>query len=45
MCESYQDYNKVIEELTQEFADVIHKVETAIMGEDHILPAEKMIFE
>lgn len=45
MCESYQDYNNIISDLTKEFANIVDKVETAIMGEDHIFPAEKMIFE
>ncbi len=45
MCESYADYNKIISNLTQEFSTVISKVETAIMGEDYVFPAQKMVFE
>ncbi len=45
MCENYLDYNKIISELTQEFANIIQKVETAIMHEDYLFPAKEMIFE
>jgi DNA-binding Lrp family transcriptional regulator len=45
MCDSYLDYNDIISNLTKEFSDIISKVETAIMGEDYVFPAEKMIFE
>ena len=45
MCESYLDYNEIISKLTQEFSEIINKVETAIMGEDYVFPAEKMVFE
>ncbi len=45
MCENYHDYNKVIEELTREFSDIISKVETAIMGEDYVFPSKELIFE
>lgn len=45
MCESYHQYNEIISALTQEFSEIISKVETAIMSEDYIFPAEKMIFE
>lgn len=45
MCESYHEYNGIIADLTKEFAGIINKVETAIMGEDYVFPAEKMIFE
>lgn len=45
MCGSYTQYNEIISGLTNEFSDIISKVETAIMGEDYLFPAEKMIFE
>ncbi len=45
MCESYQDYNKILSKLTEEFSDIIRKVETAIMSEDYIFPAKELIFE
>lgn len=45
MCESYLDYNEIISNLTKEFSEIINKVETAIMGEDYVFPANKMIFE
>ncbi len=45
MCESYHQYNQIISALTQEFSEIISKVETAIMSEDYVFPAEKMIFE
>ncbi|MDO8481133.1 MAG: winged helix-turn-helix transcriptional regulator [Nanoarchaeota archaeon] len=45
MCESYQEYNKIISDLTKEFANVFSKVETAIMGEDYVFPAKEMVFE
>ena len=45
VCESYLDYNEIISNLTKEFSSVINKVETAIMSEDYVFPANKMIFE
>ncbi len=45
MCENYQEYNDIISELTKEFSSIIQKVETAIMGEDYVFPAQRMIFE
>ncbi len=44
MCESYHQYNQIISALTQEFSEIISKVETAIMSEDYVFPAEKMIY-
>ncbi len=45
MCENYLDYNTIIYELTKEFSNIIEKTETAIMKEDYVFPARKMIFE
>jgi DNA-binding Lrp family transcriptional regulator len=45
MCNNYQEYNSIIDRLTKEFVDIINKVETAIMSEDYIFPAKKMVFE
>ncbi len=45
MCDNYQEYLHIINDLTREFVDAINKIETAIMSEDYIFPAEKMIFE
>lgn len=45
MCESYHDYNAIIADLTKEFSELIAKVETAIMAEDHVFPAKEMVFE
>ncbi len=45
MCESYHDYNDIIDELTEKFSDIINKVETAIMREDYVFPSKKLIFE
>ena len=45
MCENYQEYNNIISDLTKQFANIINKVETAIMSEDYVFPAEKMVFE
>ncbi|MBI2572995.1 Lrp/AsnC family transcriptional regulator [Candidatus Woesearchaeota archaeon] len=44
MCKSYHEYLKIINDLTREFPSII-KVETAIMSEDYVFPAKKMIFE
>ena len=44
ICPSYREYNMLISELTKEFS-AINKIETAIMSEDEVFPAEKMIFE
>ncbi len=45
MCHNYQEYNRILAGLTQEFSAVINKVETAILSEDYVFPAQKMIFE
>lgn len=45
MCQSYEEYNSIISQLTERFSNIINKVETAIMSEDHIFPAKKMVFE
>ena len=45
MCESYLEYNSIISNLTKEFSDIISNVETSIMSEDYVFPAEQMIFE
>lgn len=45
MCNNYLEYNKIISNLTEEFSEIINKVETAIMSEDYVFPADKMIFE
>jgi hypothetical protein len=45
VCENYLDYNKIISNLTKEFSTVISKVETAIMSEDYVFPANQMVFE
>ncbi len=45
MCKSFVEYNEIISKLTEEFSKSIQKVETAIMKEDHVFPAEKMVFE
>lgn len=45
MCRGFAEYNAIISQLTEEFSKSIRKVESAIMTEDHIFPAEKMVFE
>lgn len=45
ICEGFTEYNKIISSLTRKFSNVINKVETAIMGEDYVFPADKLIFE
>lgn len=45
MCNGFNEYNKIISELTENFSNSIQKVETAIMYEDRIFPSEKLIFE
>jgi DNA-binding Lrp family transcriptional regulator len=45
MCDSYHDYINIINNLTKEFSDIINKVETAIMGEDYVFPAKRLVFE
>ena len=45
MCESYHEYNKIINELTKLFPNTIQKVETAIMSEDYVFASKQMIFE
>ena len=37
--------NEIISDLTEKFSNIIKNVDTAIMNEDHIFPAQKMIFE
>lgn len=43
MCKNYREYNEIINGYTSTFADIIEKVETAIMGEDYILPSSEII--
>ena len=45
MCETYKEYNEIINHLTQEFSHSIKKVETTIMSEDHVYPSKAMFFE
>ncbi|MFQ5620470.1 MAG: Lrp/AsnC family transcriptional regulator [Candidatus Nanoarchaeia archaeon] len=45
MCESHEEYRKMLNSLTEEFADSINKVETAIVGEDYIWPSKEMILK
>ena len=45
MCKSYQEYNKIIGELTKQFSETIKKIETAIISEDYVFPAKEMVFE
>jgi len=45
ICTSYAEYNKIISNLTKEFAHITRRVETSIMGEDYVFPGEKMVFE
>ncbi|MBR9699072.1 Lrp/AsnC family transcriptional regulator [Candidatus Woesearchaeota archaeon] len=45
MCKTYLEYNEIISKLTEEFSDIINKVETAIMGEDYVFPAQRTIFD
>lgn len=44
-CEGYSDYNEIISDLTKEFVHIINRVETAIMSQDNLFPAKKMVFE
>jgi DNA-binding Lrp family transcriptional regulator len=43
MCSTYEEYNAIIGEITQEFSGAIQKVETAIMGEDYVFPSKKPV--
>lgn len=45
MVKSHQEYNKIIDDVKEEFSEIIVDVESAIMSEDYVFPAEKMIFE
>ncbi len=45
MCKSYKEYNEILASITKKFAHIISKTETGILIEDHIYPAEKMVFE
>jgi DNA-binding Lrp family transcriptional regulator len=45
LCKGYREYNEIIASITQKFAKIINKVETAILSEDYIFPSEKMVFE
>lgn len=44
MCTSYTEYNTIISKFTKEFADIIKRVETAIMSEDYPMPSKEFIF-
>jgi len=45
MCKSYEEYNKIISDVTEKFAHTIQKIETAIMSEDYVFPSKKFVFE
>ncbi len=45
MCNNYEEYNVLLNNITEKFHNIIHKVETAIMGEDYVFPSNKMVFE
>jgi Lrp/AsnC family leucine-responsive transcriptional regulator len=42
---SFTEYNTFLGVFTQRFAGVVQKIETAIMSEDIVLPAKKLIFD
>ena len=44
-CHDYHHYSRILSQLTEEFSDIIIKVQTAIMGESHISPGQMMIFD
>jgi DNA-binding Lrp family transcriptional regulator len=44
-AENFTEYNRFIGQFTERFAQQTRKVETAIMGEDIVLPAKHLIFE
>ncbi len=45
MAKSYEEYYHILSKITEEFADILYRTETAIMREDYVFPAKKMIFE
>jgi DNA-binding Lrp family transcriptional regulator len=45
ICDNFKHYNEIISNLTKEFPEIIEKIETSIISEDYVFPAEKMIFE
>jgi DNA-binding Lrp family transcriptional regulator len=45
MCESYADYNNIIDSLTKEFPNTIKKIDTAIMNEDYVFPYKNVLFD
>lgn len=45
LCESYHEYNEIINEITEKFSKSIKKVDTAIMNKDYVFPSHKLIFE
>ncbi|MGV8161862.1 MAG: Lrp/AsnC family transcriptional regulator [Candidatus Nanoarchaeia archaeon] len=45
VCENYAEYNNIIVKIKEEFVDSIKKVDTAILSEDEVFPADEMVFE
>lgn len=45
MARSNKEYNEIISRITEEFANIIRKVETATIVEDYIWPSKDLIFE
>lgn len=45
MCQSYHEYNQIINELTRLFPNIIQKVDTAIISENYEFASKQLIFE
>ncbi|MBM3232843.1 AsnC family transcriptional regulator [Candidatus Pacearchaeota archaeon] len=45
LCKGFGEYNLIVSKLTEEFSKNINKVESAVIIEEYIFPAEKMVFE
>ncbi|MDD9954026.1 MAG: Lrp/AsnC family transcriptional regulator [Candidatus Woesearchaeota archaeon] len=43
MVTNYHDYNSIINDIKEQFVDIILDVESAVMSEDHLFPAKKVL--
>jgi DNA-binding Lrp family transcriptional regulator len=45
MCNGYKEYNLILNKVTEEFSNIINKVETSIIIKDYTFPAKQLVFE
>jgi Lrp/AsnC family leucine-responsive transcriptional regulator len=45
MVRDYREYNRIINSIKEVFPDSLRNIESAIMSEDYVFPAEKTVFD